>query len=185
MLASHPAVGSVLICRRPVLDGEVASAFVFPDLADLVLVTRFALSLAHQPDWTVTRSAMNGTPGGEVVAFNITRTIPRPAGACPSEALMLGPFGEFPATRRAPVTALELFVGLPPAQQQNGQPLTKAHLALVPLDDLPHEKVFERMWKATKESRLRSLGEIDDPRAKAKVAFVIPVALATQLGCLP
>jgi hypothetical protein len=41
------------------------------------------------------------------------------------------------------------------------------------------------MWEKSKKDRLQSLGGVDDERAKARVAFTIPLALAQSLGCLP
>jgi hypothetical protein len=161
-----------------------AGAIICPDLTDLTSVVELALALDSQQHWAVTRSLLTETPGGPVVAFNIVRNIPMGTAYCPSEVLVLGPFPEFPNTRRAPVTALELFVGEPPPLQRSGEVTTKAHLADVPIE-LPAPSVYETMFTGTKALRLRSLGGKEDLRAKAKVSLSIPIALATSLSCAP
>jgi hypothetical protein len=164
-----------------------AATLVFPDVNDLGSVAQVALSLAGHPNWRVTRTLLAGTPAGNVIAFNIVREIPMiplPPGSGPSEALVLGPFPEFPATRRAPLVALEMFVGSPPAQKLDGTPTTKAHLADVQMY-FPTKAAFDSTLTDTRAERLQSLGGIDDRRAKAKVSFSIPIPLATALGCMP
>ncbi len=120
-----------------------------------------------------------------MIAFGLSHEVSLVTGATvPSEALVLGPFEEFPATRRAPVTALEIFVGNPPVQTRYGDPTLKANLDLIPVDPPIPQVAFNNMWETTKELRSTSLGGIDDdPRAKAKVSFVISAALAKRLGC--
>jgi len=169
-----------------VADPEVAAAtLVLSEVDDLATVAKVALALGAEPEWTVRRTVLQDTPIGDVVAFNVVRNIlVQGGGTCPSEALVLGPFRTFPKTRRAPVTALEMFVGAGPATQRDGKPTLKAHLADVMIDGLT-PGVFDRMWERTRSERLRSLGGIDDPRAKAKVSFVISMAVATSIGCLP
>jgi hypothetical protein len=164
----------------------VAGALVLPELTTLTRVVRVALALANRGEgaWKVTRAILRETPVGDVVAFNVVRRLPMTHSTCPSEALLLGPFNEFPNTRRAPVTALELFVGVPPTHKHSGESTKKVHLADVPIP-LPAESVFNSMWERTVEARRKSLGGVNDERAKAKVTFSIPMSLATKLGCKP
>lgn len=162
----------------------VAAALVFPDLKKLPDVVGVALALGEKSGWKVSRSVLPTSTVGDVVAFNVVRHVPMGEITCPSEALVLGPFKEFPNTRRAPVVAMELFVGNPPKHKHSGEPTVKVHLADVPIR-LPASSVFDTMWEKTIESRLESLGGANDERAKAKVSFSIPMALATQLGCVP
>jgi hypothetical protein len=170
-----------------VADDEAAAAtLVLSEVDNLATLARFALALGAEPEWAVRRTVLQDTPIGDVVAFNIVRDILMHDGnTCPSEALVLGPFSTFPKTRRAPVTALEMFVGLAPTNQRDGKPTLKAHLADVMIDGLRTPGVFNSMWKQTQSERLRSLGGIDDPRAKAKVSFVISMAVARSIGCVP
>lgn len=176
------------------IDSRVATAVAAPALHGLALVlpevtalpdlVAIALELEQKAQWQVSRSKVTGTPIGDVVAFHIARHVPFAGATCPSEALVLGPFPDaFPNTRCAPVTALEIYVGNPPPYDFRGKPTTKAHLALIDLGLTPD--MAARMTDETKSLRLESLGGIDDPRAKAKVAFSIPMALASSLGCVP
>lgn len=162
----------------------VAAAIVLPNLTSLTAIVRVALALGDQAAWKITRSILRGTPDGDVVAFNVVRHVPMGDKTCPSEALLLGPFKEFPNTRRAPVTAMELFVGVPPMHKHSGEPTTKVHLADVPIQ-LPAASVFDNMWNNSVKLRLQSLGGVSDERAKARVTFSIPMALATKLDCVP
>lgn len=164
----------------------VAATLVLPDVNDLACLAKTALALALEPLWTVTRTLLPGTPVGDVVAFNVVRDIPmQGGGTCPSETLLFGPFRKFPKTRKAPVTALEMFVGAAPTHQRDGKPTVRAHLADVVIDGLPAPAVFDSMWDGSKSERRRSLGGMDDPRAKAKVSFVIPMAVAMSIRCVP
>jgi hypothetical protein len=163
----------------------VAGVLLLPDLVTLEALTKVALALGELPRWTVTTTALENPRAGEMVAVHIVREIPFGDGTCPSEALVLGPFPEFPATRRAPITALELYVGEPrPNDPKTGNPTVKANLAHMELN-LETHAAFVSMWDKSVESRLRSLGGGEDSRAKAKVSFVIPTGLARELGCAP
>src|ERR1019366_6806679 len=94
----------------------------------------------------------------------------------PSEALALGPFDAFPATRMAPVTALEIFVGTPlPLDPKKKTPTTKANLAHVNVTPPLDQTQFAKTWTKSEVARLASLGGVDDCRAKARVAFVVPL----------
>lgn len=161
-----------------------ATTIVLPDVPDLAALTAIALALRGEPKWTVTTRVLSGTLAGDVVGFNMLREIPFADSVCPSEALILGPFEEFPNTRRAPIVALEVFVGVPPPTQPDGSPTTKGHLADARIEDV-RATAFQAMWDGSIDGRRVSLGGVDDARAKAKVAFVIPTALAQSMGCLP
>ena len=134
---------------RYVNDPKVnTAALVMPDVKTLLTLVKVAQELSSKEDWRVSRRILKDTPAGDVVAFNIVRDIPFNNATCPSEALVLGPFDVFPRTRRSPVTALEIFVGVPPEKQHDGSPTTRAHLADVPIQ-LPIEGLFDSMWEAS------------------------------------
>jgi hypothetical protein len=169
--------------------GVNASTLIFPALKDIETLARAALALRAHPHWEVVTTALKSTPGGDVVAVHIVRRIPFGGKDCPSEVLVLGPFNGFPPTRKAPVTAFELFVGEPMPHgpspyPQDRKPTVKANVAHMPLDLNP-PTVFKGMWDSCFPFRLRSLGGKEDSRAKAKVSFVISNALAKKLGCEP
>jgi len=163
---------------------------VFPNLTTLRSLVEMIRALGTFPDWGVTMTGLKNTPGGDVLAFGLTRQIPFADSTCSSEVLILGDFPEFPATRRAPITALEMFVGPPrPQDPKTGMPTTKANLAHADVSPLPTSNSFDSMWKRSQKGRRDSLGcdancdpVCHDYRAKAKVAFVIPMTLATSLG---
>jgi len=163
----------------------VASALVIPAVKNLSTLVEVTLALAREPMWQVSRRTLAGTPAGDMVAFGITRTVLLGDGSpCPSEALVMGPFQEFPETRRAPVVALDVFVGTPPPLDPKNAPTAKANLADMKIH-LPSEEAFRKMWHGSISGRLKSLGGVIDERAKAKVSFVIPIALAHSMGCVP
>lgn len=160
-----------------------AVALIMPSVTTLNALTQIALALRGHSGWEVTTTAIDDA----VVSVRIVRAIPFTGTVYASEGLVLGPYDNFPATRRAPVTALEIFVGQPlPIDPKTHQPKTKTNLADMDLSgtDLTAQMI-NQMWANSGTGRLRSLGNIDDLRAKAKVSFVIPTSLATQLGCAP
>jgi hypothetical protein len=162
-----------------------AGVLLFPELVTLDGLAKMAMALGERPKWTVTTTVLQNSKAGEMVAVHIVREIPFGAGICPSEALVLGPFPEFPPTRRAPVTALEIYVGEPrPNDPKTGNPTVKANLAHMKLN-LETRDMFDRMWIGSVTGRLRELGGEEDSRAKAKISFVIPASLAQELGCAP
>jgi hypothetical protein len=171
-----------------------AATLVMPRVTTLVSLATMAVSLRGLPQWEVTTSPLPATPAGELIAIRMARRIPFQRGDCPSEILVLGNFDEFPATRRAPVTALEIFVGAPMLNDpKTGTPTKKANLAHVQLGPLVGDS-FDGVWERSVQGRKSSLGcTVDcdsppdepvchDPRAKAKVSFVIPAKVAAQVG---
>ena len=170
-----------------VRDPKVAAAtVVLPKIVDIGVLVKVTLQLATLPRWVVTNSTIPATAVGDVVAFAVTREVPRSADGrdVPSEALVLGDFAVFPNTRRAPVTALEMFVGDPdPLDPKSRTPTGRANLAHVEArSKFPNDRSYNKTWDNTVAGRLRSLGGVNDLRAKAKVSFVVPLALATSLG---
>lgn len=190
-----------------VVDGHVADpavsvvTFVFPKLKaqkGLRALAEMAVKLRSFLEWDVTTDKLSRTPVGEVIAVRIARTIPFGKTTCPSEALVLGPFAGFPPTRKAPVAALEIFVGEPmKLDPKTRAPTNKANLAHAPLSSITQTK-FDWLWTKSEEGRRKSLGcsitclpkgnsppVCHDPRAKAKVSFVLPSKLAISAGLLP
>jgi hypothetical protein len=163
------------------------ATLLLPDITTLAKLASVALELRSHPKWQVTTTALRGSPVADLVAVHVVRDIPFQSTACPSEALVMGPFKEFPPTRRAPVIALELFVGPPlPRDPKTHKPTTKANLAHADLTDTELDSAqIDMMWESSRVARLKSLGNREDDRAKAKVSFVIPAALARRLGCEP
>jgi len=165
-------------------DQRVAAAvLLFPAITILERLARSLLALNGRPGWGVVAAPLAPPPAADMITVRLSRDIPFGDGTCPSEALVLGPFEEFAPTRRSPICALEMFVGQPrDLDPKTGTPTTKANLAHMSVH-LPTQQAFERMWNMSMAGRLNSLDGNQDNRAKAKVSFVLPTALAQQLGC--
>jgi hypothetical protein len=181
------------VIRTPVeqLAGEIAaaiaedvgdpdvlvSAVIMPEVNSLGALVKVATALGSESDWRLAQVTLPETPAGASVAFQLTRMVRRVDGVqVPSEVLVMGPFVEFPITRRAPRTALEIFVGVSPLVDAKTQkPTDRGNLAQLNLEEaLPSEHVQQVMWDRTKHDRLKLLGDREDPRAKARVSFVVP-----------
>lgn len=165
-----------------------AATIVLPGLKKIERLVGTAQVLGAMPGWTLDLSLLDHTPGGPMVAFRVTRAIQHNGLPCPSELLFFGKFDWFPNTRRAPVTALEVFVGTPlPHDPKTGILRTiasRANIADLEMIQMP-PGVYQRNWSRSETDRLSSLGGVPDPRAKAKVSFVVPLDAATRLECLP
>jgi hypothetical protein len=164
-----------------------AATLLLPDIVAIEDLLAASLALRAHPNWSVTTTMLEPLTS-QMVAVRIVREIPFGDTTRPSEALVLGSFDEFPPTRRAPVTALEIFVGEPMQNDPKNpsQPTTKANLSHIDLSDsdlVPG--AIDRLWKLSETGRLRSLGGNEDNRAKAKVSFVVSAALARNLRCEP
>lgn len=168
----------------------LAAAFVLTGIDTLDQLTDMALALAQSPNWFLSTAKLEPPPNLDLVTVRIVRDIPFGEKTCPSEALIMGPYDEFPNTRRAPATAFEIFVGEPaPQDPKTHRPTTKANFAHIDLRDRElikrdfTQEAIDSMWARSRIGRSESLGGIKDNRAKAKVSFVIPTALAAEKGC--
>lgn len=170
---------------RLIADNKVAAGvLLLPGLVTLERLSQVAFALGDRPNWDITTTIVPHSPAGQVVAVHIVRHVPFNGATCPSEALVLGPFAEFPPTRRSPVTALEIYVGEPQqSDPKTGLPTTKANLAHIEMLSLTPSAI-KKLWEKSIEGRLKSLGDKEDSRAKAKISFVIPPPLAQKLGCM-
>lgn len=164
-----------------------AATIIMPAITTSAQLVSVAQTLEKFPHWQVKHWPIESTPEGAVVAFGVARTIMLADGTeVPSEALVLGPHDRFPATRKAPVTALEVFVGVPSSIDPKTQRATsRANLAHVNMTPPLPQRIIDRNWAQSQKDRLSSLGGVDDPRAKAKVSFVISTELAKQMGYAP
>jgi len=164
-----------------------AAALLLPAAKTLEKLTKIVLALRAHANWSVTTTTLENSRAGDLVAVHVVRQIPFGDATCPSEVLTLGPFREFPPTRQSPTPALEIFVGPPMSHDpKTHQPTVKANLAHMDLSNTDLQpSAIDRMWDASRIGRLKSLGDLEDTRAKAKVSFVIPASLARQLDCAP
>lgn len=164
-----------------------ALSILLPTLQTLELVVETTLELSKLPHWKVTRRWVELESKDRYVAFAVTRSIPAHSGLADSEILVMGQFDAFPVSRRAPFTAFEVYVGHAPGMDAKTRlPTTRANLANVQLRTIPNgSPLHDTLWEKTKVERRTILGGIDDPRAKAKVSFVIPASLATKMQVEP
>lgn len=195
-------IAATIIARTDQLVAEpraLAAAFVLPGVKKLAALTEMALALRTNARWHVDFEKLEPPPVMDIATVRIVRDLPFENKTLPSEALILGDFPIFPKTRRAPVTAFEIYVGEPapqdPVKHTRSTKANFAHIDLRDRDlinrDVP-QSLIKGMWDATRANRRISLGlppkevdpNADDNRAKAKVTFVIPMALATKMGCM-
>ena len=171
--------------------GVLAVAFVLPGIQTLEKLMAMALALPTDPTWHLNVWQLEPPPEMDLTAVRVVRDLPFGNGTLPSEALALGNFDVFPKTRRAPHTAFEIYVGEPaPQDPKTHRPSTKANFAHIDFRDPTlinrdfSQAAVEKMWEKSNAGRLSSLGGVDDRRAKAKVTFVVPTAVAKKMGCL-
>lgn len=167
------------------------STLVLDGLTSIPDLVAVAFALKNQHGWGMRTKVLYNTPGGRVVAVRLTRDIPYLSRTVPSEALVLGNFPIFPKTRRAPVTAIELFVGTPlPCDPETGVGKTHKKVNVAHAEPgVPGSKAYEKTWKQSVKGRADSLATENpheathtDLRAKAKVSFVVPLRGAKDLG---
>jgi hypothetical protein len=169
----------------------LAVAFVLPGVQTLEQLMAMVLALKTKPSWHIDVWELGPPPEMNLAAVKVTRDLPFEDSTLPSEALVLGNFPVFPNTRRAPHTAFEIYVGEPaPQDPKEHTASTKANFAHIDLRDRElingdfKQEDIDSMWKKSSEGRLRSLDGVEDGRAKAKVTFVVPTALAREAGYL-
>lgn len=172
-------------------DSDVTAACVLlPKVTELRLLVRAMMALGDKPDWVMSKAMMHHPPVGDLVALGLTRNIPSPHyGTLPSEALVFGDFDIFPATRRAPVVALELFVGVPlefdPKDDVTlASKANLAHILTPSLTASARANMLALSGKARKASLQLAEDQLD-LRAKAKVSLVVPLDVARELDCVP
>lgn len=168
-----------------IADAAIKAALILlPKVRSVKELAEISIELGQLSGWTVSTSELDAPPDAEMTAVHLFRDVPFADTTTKSEILVFGPFDEMPATRRAPVTAIEFLVcepmGVDPKTQK---PTTRANLAHLELE-LPSQAAFDSMWNGSFSGRLKSLGG-EDSRAKAKVSFAISSALASELGLAP
>ena len=177
--------------ERLVADPSISIAtLLLPTVKTVEALVKVTVALRNYPGWTVATMTLDPPPSGNFVGVQIFREVPfQGASSRRSEVLAFGPFNIFARTRRSPVAAFEIFVGEPMANDPVSQkPTDRANLAHAELSTtsiLRIPNLFEKMIDQSKALRLRSLGGVDDRRAKAKVSFVIRPALARKFGLEP
>jgi len=174
-----------------VADPSISIAtLLLPTVETVDALVKVAIALREDPNWIVTTTKLDPPPSRNFVGVQIFREIPfQKTSSRRSEVLVFGPFNIFPRTRRSPVAAFEIFVGEPmandPVSQESTNRANLAHADLSTTSILRIPNLFEKMISQSKALRLRSLGGVDDRRAKAKVSFVIWPTVARKFGLEP
>lgn len=171
-----------------VLKQEVhAGVLLLPGVTTLEMTAQVVLTLSSRPGWSLAKDLLSHPTAGQLITLGLTRNIPTSGGShLPSEVLVFGDFPVFPPTRRSPVVAMELFVGVPlDYDPKDGVSVaTRANLAHLETPSLDGG-ARQNMINLSGRMRKRSLGVDEDLRAKARVSISIPIALAQALGCWP
>lgn len=155
-------------CTKPEVQ---ALTLLFPYVESGPALVRLIRDLRALPAWEVT-GFPNPSDRHERVYVRITASI---EDGVVAEVLGFGPFDFLPATRRAPIAALELRTKAPGAKGSSGPGRPRrVHLAAIELGWT--EAQVRKVWGETEQARLAVLGG-DDSAAKAKVAFSIPLAI--------
>ena len=152
-----------------------ALSLLFPGVIDVESLLELIHGLERRLGWTLQMLPQpdGGWRGSEPLvglAFRVALTAD--VFAWP---LGLGPFDFLPATRRAPVTEVILVVK-PKVYPLRSKRITDdkqaAHLADMPV--LVEDPAFDRLWTTTEKQKATILGSGPEPRAKARVTFVVP-----------
>ena len=158
-----------------------ALSLLFPGIASETSLVALVAALEARLGWTLLPlpepAAGWGAPEPVVgIAFRIP--LNREVLAWP---IALGPFDFLPATRRSPITEV-ILVTKPKRYPLRSERITDdpgaAHLADMPVG--VEDDVFERLWVGTQRHKAFVLGDGGDPRAKAKVSFILPARLWTR-----
>ena len=152
-----------------------ALSILLPGLTDLATFCRLVRALAEENDWQLREVTEHVDPARSVV-FALVGLDFLLNGSVSSAVLGIGPFEDFPMTRKGPMASLELRVkpkDAKPAKKRPGMPLT-SHLAQVPYPEPGRiARKEDSMWQQTETLRLAVLTR-NDERAKAEVTLAVP-----------
>ena len=123
---------------------------------------------ARNDDWTIT-ATFNPSDKLERVHVSLRYVLRTDVHA---EILGFGPFNFLPATRRAPISALEIRTKTKGSKKRGHSAVARSHLADIPWRGAGDAWV-NRAWKTTEEARRTVLGG-DDSAARARITFAIP-----------
>lgn len=151
---------------EPLKNQEEAAVILLPGLCEPVALASLCKSLGQLEGWGC-KAELNPSDKCDRVYVRLVVALPPTAEA---ELLGLAPFSFLPATRQAPVAALQIRTKPDRAEWRGPSPIKKAHLAHI---DWPDEHTRDRYWERTEQNRRDILGG-DDSAAKARVTFAIP-----------
>lgn len=163
------AAGDAVIASRGLSE---ALTVLIPKLVDSVLLTAFCKRLgARNDNWRIA-AAPNPSDRLDRVYVSLRFALDANVDA---EILGFGPFTFLPATRRAPITALEIRTKVEGHKKRGRSEATLSHLADIPWKG-GGDSWYDRAWTQTQDARRAVLGG-DDSAARARITFAIPRTL--------
>ena len=151
---------------------------LMPQVTSVEKLTQLVWELGHQDNWTIELESLWQR---RLVRIGLRVKI---AEGVLAETLGMGPFEILPATRRCPITTLEIRTK-PKGAVKSPTPNKHraAHLAYIPIENriLKPAEYRIRSKKFTPALRKRILGKRGDSRAKAAVTYSVPVAIWSAL----
>ncbi len=156
---------------------DEALSVLLPEILDIEGLAKFVWELSKKPGWTIEREHLWRR---RLVLIGLRVEIETGVVA---ETLGMGPFEIFPATRRCPVTTLEIRTKVKRAKKSKvSKEHLAAHLADIPVDHILTNTQFrDRVKRFTPWLKRRILGKRRDMRAKARVTYSVPVAIWSSL----
>jgi len=155
--------------------GINAVSLVFPDVRVVERLCSLITALGQRPGWRVDELEQYASlPERPPVVALAVRVRLNDQGAL-AWALGFGPFAFLPPTRQSPFT--EIALASKPKRGPVREGLTPDQLA-AHLADIPvrlNKQSFDSMMVKTKANRRMILAGVDDPTAKAKVTFAVPI----------
>ena len=166
------AIESTASAVRAARGSREAITILFPKLTTSAALVAFCKRLgARNGDWRI-EATPNPSDRLDRVHVSLRYTLRKNIEA---EILGLGPFAFLPATRRAPITVLEIRTRVEGHKKRGRSKVSRSHLADIPWQGAS-PKWFERTWHQSEDARRAVLGG-DDSAARARITFAIPRSL--------
>lgn len=150
-------------------------SLLFPEVAEAHHLRAVLERLASLDGWSMEVSEpARCEVRGELL--NVALRVQLPGGDVSSWALGLGPFASMPFTRQAPFTEVVFAVkpkGPMPLHEEANLDHSQAHVADAPVPVVP--SAVDGIWQKTKGNKRLHLRGVNDPTAKAKVTFSVPL----------
>lgn len=162
-------IDSTASAVRAARGSSEALTILFPKLTNSAALVAFCKRLgARNGDWHI-EATPNPSDRLDRVHVSLRYTLRENIEA---EILGLGPFTFLPATRRAPITALEIRTRVKGHKKRGRSEAARSHLADIPWRGAT-PKWYDRAWRQSEQARQAVLGG-DDSAARARITFAIP-----------
>ncbi len=156
---------------------DEALSVLLPQILGVEALTHLVWELGNRPGWAIEREHLWRKT---LVLVGLRVEI---KSGFVAETLGMGPFDIFPATRRCPITTLEIRTKTERAKKSHLSRTNLAlHLADIPVDHvLKPGEISSRANRFTPWLKSRILGKKEDMRAKASVTYSVPAAIWSTL----